>query len=79
MYHQKYESTLVLNYDRCVVMIHGQIRMKNSNVGWKLLLRCMDVSDTWIPLKPLNNLHPVEVSKYAIARVIDGENYFSGG
>ena len=42
-------------------------------MGWKLLVRWRDGSETWIPLKDLKELHPIEVAEFAKARCIDDE------
>ena len=73
---KKDETTAVSKNDMCVVTKRGQRRLRKSTVGWKLLVRWRDGSETWIPLKDLKELHPNEVAEFAKARCIDDEPAF---
>jgi hypothetical protein len=41
--------------------------MRQTTKGWQLLLQRKDGSPTWIPLKDLKELNPVDVAEYIIA------------
>ena len=45
-------------------------------MGWKLLVRWRDGSETWIPLKDLKESHLIEVAEFAKDRCIDDEPAF---
>ena len=51
--------------------------MRQSTLGWKLLIRHKDGSEQWIPLKLLKESNPLEVAEFATARGIAEEPAFS--
>ena len=51
--------------------------MRQSTVGWKLLVEWVDGSQSWIPLKVLKEHNPIEVAEFAIATEIDHEPAFA--
>ena len=44
--------------DKYVVTRRGQKRLSKPTVGWKLLIRWMDGSESWIHLKDMIESHP---------------------
>ena len=46
-------------------------------MGWKLLVKWSDGSETWVPLKDMKESHPLEVADFAKARGIADEPAFS--
>ena len=48
--------------DKYVVTRRGQKRLRKTTVGWKLLIRWMDVSESCIHLKDMKESHPEEVA-----------------
>jgi hypothetical protein len=54
----------------------GQRRIRQTTIGWKLLVLWKDGSEEWIPLKILKESHPVEVAEFATARNISNEPAF---
>ena len=63
--------------DLYVVTKRGQKRMRKSTVGWQLLVKWKDQSESWIHLKDLKELNPVEVDRFAEARGIVDDPYFT--
>ena len=51
--------------------------MKQTTVGWKLLVAWKDGSESWVPLKDLKESNPVEVAEFAKARGTDDEPAFA--
>ena len=49
--------------DRFVVTKRGQRRLRQSTVGWQLLIAWKDGSESWIPLKVMKESNPVDASK----------------
>ena len=60
-----------------LVTRRGRKRHWRTTVGWKLLLKWSDSSETWVPLKDMKESHPVEVADFAKARGIADEPAFS--
>jgi len=54
----------------------GHKRKRITTVGWELLVKWQDGTQSWIPLKDLKESHPVEVAEFARARSIDTEPAF---
>mgnify|MGYP000261467214 CR=1 FL=1 len=55
----------------------GQKRLRKTTVGWQLLVKWKDQSESWIPLKDMKESHPVEVAEFATARGIENEPAFA--
>ena len=51
-------------------------KLRKSTVGWELQVLWKDGSTSWITLKGLKELNPVEVAEYAVARGINDECVF---
>ena len=54
----------------------GQKRLRQTNVGWKLLIEWKDGSEQWIDLKVLKESNPVQAAEYALSRGIEDEPAF---
>ena len=52
-------------------------RHRRTTVGWKLLVKWSDGSETWVLLKEMKESHPLEVADFAKARGIADESAFS--
>ena len=74
---EKDEATAIPRSEGAVVTGRGQKRLRKSTVGWKLLVRWRDGSETWIPLKDMKESHLVETAEFARARGIDNEVAFA--
>ena len=59
-----------------VVTRRGQKRIRKTTIVWKLLIRWMDGSESWIHLKDMKKLHPIEVAEFSKASVIAEEPAF---
>ena len=73
----KKDDTAVDKADRFLVTKRGKRKLRQTTVGWKLLVAWKDGSETWIPLKDLKESNPVEVAEFARARGIDDEPAFA--
>jgi hypothetical protein len=67
---KKDESVAIAKDDMYVITNRGQKRPRKTTVGWSLLVKWADGSETWIPLKDLKESHPVETAEFAKARGI---------
>ena len=70
-------SNAVEKKDRFLVTKRVQRRLKQTTLGWDLLVAWKDGSETWIPLKNLKESNPVDVAEFAKARGIDDEPAFA--
>ena len=73
----KKDETAVNRSDMYITTKSGQQRMRQSTIGWKLLIQWTNGSQEWIPLKLLKETYPVEVAEFAIATGIDREPAFA--
>ena len=55
----------------------GQKRLRQTTVGWKLLVKWSDGSKQWIELKVLKQSNPVQAAEYAVSRGIETEPAFA--
>jgi len=62
--------------DKYVTTRTGTRRLRETTIGWKLLVRWKDGSEQWIALKLLKESNPLEVAEFAKAREIDNEPAF---
>ncbi len=63
--------------DKYFVTKSGMKRMRQTTVGWKLLVQWNDGSRQWVTLKILKESNPVQVAEYAVARGIGDEPAFA--
>lgn len=63
--------------DMYVYTKSGQRRLRQTTVGWKLLVRYKDGSENWVPLKVMKEHFPVQVAEFAVAREIEDEPTFA--
>jgi hypothetical protein len=63
--------------DKYLTTTSGQQRMRKTTVGWKLLVKWADSSEMWIPLKDMEESHPIETFEFAKARSIADEPAFA--
>ena len=75
--YRRDEATAVSSQDGYVVTKRGQKQPRKTTVGWTLLVRWKDQSESWVPLKDMKESHPVEVAEFAKARGIANEPAFA--
>jgi hypothetical protein len=63
--------------DKYFVTKTGTKRMRQTTVGWKLLVQSNNGLHQWIALKILKESNPVQVTGYTIARDIADEPAFA--
>ena len=73
----KDDSTAIHMDDRFVITRSGQKRPQKTTAGWRLLVRWMDGSKSWVALNKLKESNPVEVAKFAKAQGIEKEPAFA--
>ena len=70
-------SSAVPKSEKYIITQSGQRRLRQTTVGWKLLVAWRDGSETWVPLKDIKESNPVDVAEYAKASDIDDEAAFA--
>jgi hypothetical protein len=75
--YRKDEAVAVPKTDKYLTTTSGQQRMRKTTVGWKLLVKWADESESWIPLKDMKESHPIETAEFAKARSIADESAFA--
>jgi hypothetical protein len=74
--YRKDETTAVSKANMHIVTRQGQKKLRKTTVGWKLLVRWKDQSESWIHLKDMKESHPVEVAEFAKAQGISDDPAF---
>jgi hypothetical protein len=75
--YQKDEAVAVRKSDKYVVTRQGQKRPRKTTVGWSLLVKWTDESESWIPLKDMKELHPCKTAEFAKAHGIADKPTFA--
>ena len=70
-------ATSVTKCDGYVITRRGQKCLRTTTCGWKLLDRWKDGSESWVHLKDLKEVYPVELAEYAKARGLVNELTFA--
>ena len=71
------DDTAVEKADKYTITKGGSKRLRKTTIGWKMLVRCTDDSEEWIPLKKLKEHYPVQTAEYAVANNIADEATFA--
>eukprot|EP00957_Ditylum_brightwellii_P095417 7267982-Ditylum_brightwellii.AAC.1 len=74
--YKKDEIIAVAKNNMYVVTPRGQKRARKATQGWRLLVHWADVTESWIPLKDMKELHPIEVAEFAKAKGIHDKPAF---
>jgi hypothetical protein len=80
LYHiinHKRSGNAISMEDKFFVTKSGTMRMRQTTVGWKLLIQWNNGSRQWIALKILKESNPVQVAEYVIACGIGDEPAFA--
>eukprot|EP00957_Ditylum_brightwellii_P097218 7404500-Ditylum_brightwellii.AAC.1 len=75
--YKKDEAIAVAKNDMFVVTPQGQKRAFETMQGWRLLVHWADGTESWLPLKDIKELHPIEVAEFAKARDIHNKPAFA--
>ena len=75
--YRKDDAVAVPKIDKYLTTTSGQKRLRKATVGWLLLVKWADGSESWIPLKDLKESHPIETAEFAKARNIADEPAFA--
>eukprot|EP00957_Ditylum_brightwellii_P055508 4206333-Ditylum_brightwellii.AAC.1 len=74
--YAKDKATAIHINDKYINTSYGQRRLRKSTTGWKLQILWKDKSESWVHLKDIKELHPIEVAEYARAQGIANEPAF---
>ena len=77
IHYERDDAVAIPKSNAYVVTRRGRKRHRRTTVGWKLLVKWSDGSESWVPLKDMKESHPVEVADFAKARGIADEPAFS--
>ena len=75
--HKMDKAIAVAKSDKYIATRRGQRKLRKTTMGWKLLVKWKDGSESWIHLKDLKESHPVELAEYAKSRDIADEAAFA--
>ena len=73
----KSDGEAVKKADKYLTTKSGQQRLRQTTIGWQLLVEWNDGSRQWQDLSLLKESNPVQVAEYAVARSIDDEPAFA--
>eukprot|EP00957_Ditylum_brightwellii_P185274 14107957-Ditylum_brightwellii.AAC.1 len=74
--HDRNENTAARMKDKYVRTYSNQRRLRKSTTRLKLQILRKDKSESWVHLKYIKELHPIEVAEYARAHSIENEPAF---
>lgn len=77
IYYKKNSSVAVDINNKYLVTRRRQKRLRITTKGWKILVTWKDKTESWIPLRVMKNLHPVELAEFSRAKGIDHEPEFA--
>eukprot|EP00957_Ditylum_brightwellii_P087979 6700100-Ditylum_brightwellii.AAC.1 len=60
--HQHDNDKAVTKNNMYVIDMHGTRKMRKKTMGWLLLVKWKDNSESWILLKDMKESHPVETA-----------------
>jgi hypothetical protein len=63
--HRRDHTKAVSVEEAYVVTKSGQKRLRKTTIGWDLLVRWKDQSESWVRLADMKEAHPVEAADYA--------------
>ena len=69
----RWTATSIPNREKHISTYCGKRKLRNTTVGWTLLLKWKDINKSRIHLKYLKGSHLVEVAEYAKSCDIVGE------
>ena len=72
----KLDGTAVPTSQKYMKNRSGHKQLRQTTIGWNLLVRWNDGSKQWIDLKLLKESDPVHVAEYAVSRDINDEPAF---
>jgi hypothetical protein len=75
--YKKDDAVAIPKSEMHVVTSRGNKKLRKTTIGWKLLVKWADDSETWIALKDMKEAHPVEVAEFSKARDIADEPAFA--
>ena len=74
--YQKNDAVAVQKQDQYVYNKNGRRRMRKTTMGWELLVKWRDQSESWVRLCELKESHPIETAEFAMARGIQDQPAF---
>ena len=76
LYHKRDGSALRMNekYMKCK---NGQMKLRQTTVGWSFLVIMKDGTESWTPLRVLKESNHVDIAEYVLARKINNEPAFA--
>jgi hypothetical protein len=74
--YRRDDAIAIPKEDMYIITRRDQKRLRKTTIGWSLLVKWADGSESWIPLKDLKESHPCEAAEFAKAHGIADEPAF---
>ena len=74
--HKRDGSALRMN-EKYIKSKNGQMKLRQTTVGWSFLVRMKDGTESWTPLRLLKESNPVDIAEYVLSRKINNEPAFA--
>ena len=75
--YRKNDAVAVQKQDQYVYNKNGRRRMRKTTMGWELLVKWRDQSESWVRLCELKESHLIETAEFAMARGIQDQPAFA--
>ena len=73
----KSDGSALKDEDGYIKTKSGQLRRRQTTVGWNFRVKWKDGTMNWIPLSTLKESNPVDIAEYAVARGLENEPAFA--
>lgn len=73
----KCDGTAVKMEDKFIKSKNGQMKLRQTTIGWNFHIKWKDGTSDWVPLKILKESNPVDIAEYAVARGLEDEPAFA--
>ena len=74
--HKRDGSALRMN-EKYIKSQNGQMKLRQTSVGWSFLVRMKDGTESWTSLRVLKESNHVDIAEYVLARKINNEPEFA--
>ena len=75
--YKRGDAVAILKSDIYVLTNQGQKKTRKTTIGWKLLVKWTDGSESWIPLKDTKESHSFNITKFSKVRNISDNITFA--
>ena len=75
--YKRDDDVAVRKCDKYITSSRGRRSLRKTTKGWKLLVKWVDDSESWMDLKDMKEAHPIKTAEFAKAHGIDNEAAFA--